>query len=1020
MKKKNTRLPVIFFALAGVSMLLAGCSGGSTPETGPGAGSYALTITQPDNGTITTSPAAGTVTEGATVLVTVTPVYGYKVSVLNVNGSPIEPVSGVYSFPMPGADAAITAVIIADPDSYLITTQAVDAEGVPIEINDIITFTITGKTNVKDRAFEDDEINVTAEELNGFDLDGITVKDSSGADVDFDDDDNIFTMPASDVTITAAYTLKEGFYQIHIDTSNAAEGSISTDPNGAAEKDDPVTITVLPEDGYEVEEVLVLKYADDSDISIAVGLAQGTGENTWEFTMPEYAVKVTAIFKADQSRTYTVNPGTLSNGTISFTGLTDGKASATTTVTVIAHPDEGYEVDGGPTSTPSVTFTSTGVNTWTFPMPPSNIEVSVAFKLIGSTPTPTYTVSPGALVNGTVYFTGVTDGKAAANATVTVTASPSSGYEVDGTPTSTPSVTFTPTEENTWTFPMPPENITVNVAFKAKTYTLSAPSTDANGTFSFDKTGVVSPGTTVTLTVTALNTGYKMSPAVSPSSLTLTKKPGVLQWTFEMPPENVTFTKIFAPLDKLEIYKGGARAGITLSHNETDYTENDPVTGVTDWLTAYDSIVLNSDKPGRDGNLGVLEVPHNSNVTFALVSDTAFNIATDNIVALSFWAKGTGSTAKVFAVGFGDIVNNNREDVLSYHGESRENFDIPTDGTWKHYIVPVPAPRNLEFTRSFYIRADLWGTGNTVYLDDIEFLTSGVTVDEIKIPATYSGKIAYPGPSKVTPLMREAIRGGGDLATTTYIRYKHEDGAIATLYDEWSSRPVRFDRWLMTAFTYTVDGDATIVNEGTFEYAAGILWKEALITTTKRNGTLNLYANLGGTQSTPMQVDIYDSIMLEDFEAYIGGIPANGDNGYWHQSMGMTWFADGGDERHDGARGGLFSPEATGARGGRNFPAPVNLTGCTTISFWMRTKQPADGYTFELVNGGAYNTPNSGTFASVPFSITAGAGVWQQITLNLSAFAGLDLTAVTGYAIGVTTYTTTDEYRVYIDTIEAK
>jgi len=273
-------------------------------------------------------------------------------------------------------------------------------------------------------------------------------------------------------------------------------------------------------------------------------------------------------------------------------------------------------------------------------------------------------------------------------------------------------------------------------------------------------------------------------------------------------------------------------------------------------------------------------------------------------------------------------------------------------------------------------------------------------------------------------MLRNKIRGWGDKATTTYVRYRHDDGTVATLFDEWTSRPVRFDRWYLPAFTYTVDGDATIEDAGTFT-EGGLLWKEALITTTKRNGTVNLYANLGGKASTPMVIQVADSITLEDFEIYSGGIPNASlqdgvDTGYWHQNMGMTWFADGGDERHDGAKGGLFSPTQTGARGGRNFPASLNLNNCTTITFWMRTAQPADSYTFELANGGTFTVPASGTYVTVPFTITAAVNEWQQVTLNLSAFSTLDKTAVTGWAIGVTANTTNTEYRLYIDTIEAK
>lgn len=181
--------------------------------------------------------------------------------------------------------------------------------------------------------------------------------------------------------------LEAGNYQIHIDKTNEAQGSISASPKGAANKDAPVIITVSPKTNYEVDKVSVLKHSDNSDIGVTVGLKAGAAKNTWEFAMPDYAVTVTAAFRliGTSPALYAVSKGTLVNGDISFTGVdAESKAAAGATVTVTALPANGYETDGSPVSTPSVAFTPVGTDKWTFPMPAQDIAVTIGFKPVAA------------------------------------------------------------------------------------------------------------------------------------------------------------------------------------------------------------------------------------------------------------------------------------------------------------------------------------------------------------------------------------------------------------------------------------------------------------------------------------------------------------------------------------------------------------------------------------------------------------------------------------------------------------
>ena len=134
-------------------------------------------------------------------------------------------------------------------------------------------------------------------------------------------------------------------------------------------------------------------------------------------------------------------------------------------------------------------------------MPTANVTVNVTFKL-GST----YEVSLNTGANGTASVSkteGVIPGE-----TITVTANPTSGYQLD-------KITYTPnggtatdiTSEKAFT--MPTANVTVNVTFKlGPTYEVSL-NTGANGTASVSKTACVIPGETITVTANPAS-GYQL------------------------------------------------------------------------------------------------------------------------------------------------------------------------------------------------------------------------------------------------------------------------------------------------------------------------------------------------------------------------------------------------------------------------------------------------------------------------------------------------------------------------------
>ncbi|MCR4580158.1 MAG: InlB B-repeat-containing protein [Treponema sp.] len=192
--------------------------------------------------------------------------------------------------------------------------------------------------------------------------------------------------------------------------------------------------------------------------------------------------------------TYSVTiASTIENGSVSANKTT--KVAAGTAIRLTAEADDGYVFEG---------FTVTDadgnaitVTEGTFTMPESNVTVSASFKLIE------YTVTVASATNGSVT---VDKTSAASGATVTITITPSDGYELDSL-----SVTGADNSDITVTenaFIMPSQNVSVSATFKA-----TASSDPASGTGT-------EPATPVTYTVTFNANDGSQSPATGSQTFT--------------------------------------------------------------------------------------------------------------------------------------------------------------------------------------------------------------------------------------------------------------------------------------------------------------------------------------------------------------------------------------------------------------------------------------------------------------------------------------------------------------------
>ena len=119
-----------------------------------------------------------------------------------------------------------------------------------------------------------------------------------------------FTRPECDVTVVASFT-----FNITVKDTEDGEVKIDNDSPGAGEN---VTITVTPDEGKEIAEVIVM---DENGNKIAV---TDNGNNTYTYLQPDSDVTIEVIFRNIQS------PGSVDPSGNSSEGTTANAASLAT------------------------------------------------------------------------------------------------------------------------------------------------------------------------------------------------------------------------------------------------------------------------------------------------------------------------------------------------------------------------------------------------------------------------------------------------------------------------------------------------------------------------------------------------------------------------------------------------------------------------------------------------------------------------------------------------------------------
>ena len=235
---------------------------------------YLVEIVTPTNGSMSVNPDK--YAKGETVSLVITPAAGYELDKLTVKDAENKDVAvSGNKFVMPASKATVSATF--KKSTYKITVNEatkgkVTADVATAKIGDTVALTITPET--------------------GYELWQLTVKDAAGKDVAVAADGK-FTMPASNVTITATFRVIPVEYTLTVDSAIAngtVTAKIGTDAVTKAKNGDTITLAIEPATGYKLKE-LTVKDAINAAVSV-----EGTG-NTRTFTMPANNVTITATFE---------------------------------------------------------------------------------------------------------------------------------------------------------------------------------------------------------------------------------------------------------------------------------------------------------------------------------------------------------------------------------------------------------------------------------------------------------------------------------------------------------------------------------------------------------------------------------------------------------------------------------------------------------------------------------------------------------------------------------------------------
>ena len=511
-------------------------------------------------------------------------------------------------------------------------------------------------------------------------------------------------------------------------------GTVAVD-NAAPTAGATVTVTVTPADRYQIakSDIEVVATIDPGNAQAPALMEAGPGvgmkidlvgddpanlndARTYTFTMPAepYNVLITAKFTGMTEFNITVDDA-IENGnvTVDKTTAVEGE-----TVTITAIPAQGYEVDTYYYKAGGNTVTLTGN---TFDMPGSDVVVGATFKL------KSYTVTAGACDNGSV----TTDKQTATmGETVTITATPAAGYELDAYNVACETLNLAVTVNADGTFTMPADNVTVTATFKKSTYTVTVNPSE-NGTVVANPTSG-NMGDEITLTITPAE-GYELESVTVTGINTNVAVTVNADGTFTMPADDVTVSATF----KKSTYT------VTVNPVENGTVVANPTSG-----NMGDEITLTI-TPAEGYELESVTVTGvNTNVAVT-VTDGKFTMPADNVTVTATFKKST-YTVTVNPSENGTVVANPTSGNM---GDEITLTITPAEGYELESVTVTGVNTNVAVT--------VTGGKFTMPADDVVVIA---TFREIPV-TTYTITVNPSDNGTVTPSKTEAAEG--DVITLT-------------------------------------------------------------------------------------------------------------------------------------------------------------------------------------------------------------------------------------------------------------
>ena len=211
-------------------------------------------------------------------------------------------------------------------------------------------------------------VTLTITPATGYELADISVSTGSQAvTLNGSGNTRTFTMPATNVTVTASFTQRN--YTVSF--GSFSHGSVTASKTSNAHYGDSITLTINPSAGYELSTISVL--------GVTLSGNGNTSGSTRTFTMPASNVTVNATFTAIN---YSITTSGIANGTVTAKNSSGQAITSATygqTVTLEIAAAKYYEYTTDSIGVTGVTNLGGSGLTRSFNMPAQNVTVSATF-----------------------------------------------------------------------------------------------------------------------------------------------------------------------------------------------------------------------------------------------------------------------------------------------------------------------------------------------------------------------------------------------------------------------------------------------------------------------------------------------------------------------------------------------------------------------------------------------------------------------------------------------------------------